>query len=144
MDGQQLGGLMCDYIHVHPLSEGRKGMYTHRCCNYLSLALAGTERFHSTILGELPARFRFAQCRFFNLAAKTKRNFARFDFLRTAQLHFDRNGADHRHAVAVIHHLLHEIRKELPLVIKGRAALEAYPRNVTKLPDARLDALHME
>jgi hypothetical protein len=33
---------------------------------------------------------------------KNKRKFARFDFLRIAQLHFDGNGADDRHPVAVV------------------------------------------
>jgi len=37
---------------------------------------------------------------FVDFFAQTKRNFAHFDFLRIAQLHFDGNGADDRHTVS--------------------------------------------
>ena len=78
------------------------------------------------------------QRRFVDLAAKTKREFARFDFLRIAQLHFDGHRADQRHPVAVVEDALHVCDQELPLAVKGGAALEACPRNVPELPDAEL------
>ena len=53
-----------------------------------------------------------AQRRFVDLAAKTKREFARFDFLRIAQLHFDGNVADHRQPVAVIDDPVHVLDQE--------------------------------
>jgi 1,6-anhydro-N-acetylmuramate kinase len=64
------------------------------------------------------------------LAAKTKRKFARFDFLRLADLHFDGTGAP----VAVIDDALHVFDEELQLVVKCRAVLEACPRNVAEMP----------
>jgi hypothetical protein len=50
------------------------------------------------------------QRRRIDFAAKTKRKFARFDFLRIAQLHFDGNGADDRHPVVVIDDALEAAR----------------------------------
>jgi len=38
----------------------------------------------------------FVQSRFVDFSAQTKRKFARFDFLRIAELHIDGNGADDR------------------------------------------------
>jgi hypothetical protein len=80
------------------------------------------------------------QCRFVDFSAQTKRKFARFDFLRVAQLHFDRHRTDHRHPVAVINDALYKIDQELPLVLEGGRALKACPRSVAELPDADLDA----
>jgi hypothetical protein len=54
--------------------------------------------------------------------AKTKRKFARFDFLRLADLHFDGNGAP----VAVIDDALHLLQQKLPLVLKRRTVLEGF------------------
>ncbi len=50
------------------------------------------------------------QSRFVDFSAQTKRNFAHLDFLRIAQLHFDGNGADDRHPVAVIDDALEAAR----------------------------------
>jgi hypothetical protein len=50
------------------------------------------------------------QRRFVNFSAKTKIKFARFDFSRIAQLHFDGNGADDRHPVVVIDDALEAAR----------------------------------
>jgi hypothetical protein len=47
---------------------------------------------------------------FVDFSAQTKRKFARFDFLRIAQLHFDGNGADDRHPVVVIDDALEAAR----------------------------------
>ena len=80
------------------------------------------------------------QRRFVDLTAKTKREFGRFDFLRIAQLHFDRYRADHRQPVAVINDALHMLDEELPLVVKDGAVLEAGEGNFAELPDAQLDA----
>jgi len=80
------------------------------------------------------------QRRFVDLTAKTKREFARFDFLRIGQLHFDRYRADHRQPVAVINDALHMLDEELPLVVKDGAVLEAGEGNFAELPDAQLDA----
>jgi hypothetical protein len=55
-----------------------------------------------------------------------KRKFARFDFMRIAQLHFDGNGADDRHPVAVIDDALHVLDQKLPLAVKRRAVLEGF------------------
>ena len=98
----------------------------------MSLASAGDIRINSSILGELLARLRLVQCRFVNFSAKTKCKFSRFNFLRIAQLHFDGHRADDRHPVAVIDDALHEIRKELPLVVERLAALEAYRSRWTR------------
>jgi hypothetical protein len=67
---------------------------------------------------------------FVDFSAQTKRKFARFDFSRIAQLHFDGNGADDRHPVVVVYDALHVLDQELPLVVKCRAVLEACPRSV--------------
>ncbi len=80
------------------------------------------------------------QCRLVNFSVQTKCEFARFDFLRIAELHFDGNRADHRHPVAVVDDALHVVDEELPLVAERRAALEGRPRDLAELPDARLDA----
>jgi hypothetical protein len=49
-------------------------------------------------------------------------------------LRFDGHRADHRHPVAVVDDALHVVDGELPLVVKGRAALEAQPYG---LPESR-------
>jgi hypothetical protein len=54
---------------------------------------------------------------FVDFSAQTKCNFAHFDFLRIAQLHFDGNGADDRDPVVVIDDALHMLDQELPLVV---------------------------
>jgi hypothetical protein len=84
------------------------------------------------------------QCRSVDLTAQTKREFACFDFLRIAQLHFDGNRADHRHPVAVVDDPLHMLDQEPPLVVESRAVLEANASNVAELPDAQLDAFLLQ
>ena len=98
-------------------------MHWNCCRDSRRLATAGTVRSQPSVLGELHARSS-VQHRRVNFAAKTERNFSRFDFLRIAQLHFDGNGADDRHAVVVIDDALHMLDQELPLVVKRRAVLE--------------------
>jgi hypothetical protein len=58
-------------------------------------------RVQSPVFRALFARL-FVQSRFVDFSAQPKCNFARFDFLRIAQLHFDGNGADDRYPVVVI------------------------------------------
>jgi hypothetical protein len=64
-------------------------------------ATARAIRIQSPVFRELLARLCVQRC-FVDFSAQTKRNFASFDFLRIAQLHFDGNGADDRHPVVVI------------------------------------------
>ena len=87
-----------------------------------------------------PARFckslarLLVQRRSVDLTAQTKREFACFDFLRIAQLHFDGNYANRRHPVAVVEDPLHMVDQEPPLVVESRALLGANACNVADLP----------
>jgi hypothetical protein len=81
------------------LGSKRERWSCYRNCQQFATARA--IRIQSFVFRELLARF-FVQSRFVDFSAQTKRNFPRFDFLRLADLHFDRNGADDRHPVAVI------------------------------------------
>jgi hypothetical protein len=72
-------------------------------------ATARAIRIQPSVFRELLARLFVQRC-FVNFSAQTKRKFSRFDFLRIAKLHFDGNGADDRHPVAVIDDALEAAR----------------------------------
>ena len=64
-----------------------------------------------------------------SISSQIKRNFSRFDILRIAKSHFDGNGADDRHPVALKDYPTHVFDEELALVVKLAAVriwLRAY------------------